>query len=209
MRFVLVSLLFALAGSFAVSATAAQSSYAGDPKALVESTIEELRAAVVRDKALIDRDPNRAIELVDRIVSPHVDTTRSGKLILGRHWREATPEQRKQFIDNYKRLLLRTYAIHVSDYTDVGITYLPTVTAGEDGKEAVVRTRVRRPGKEPADVNYRMARTDAGWKVYDVVANGVSIVVSFRSAVDEEIKQFGIDGLISRLVAKVQRPLTK
>jgi phospholipid transport system substrate-binding protein len=198
-----------LAAGFILSASAmAAPDATGDPQTLVRDTIEQLRAAVLENQAEIDRDPNRAIAVVDRIVSPHVDTTRSAKLILGHHWRDATPTQRQQFTDNYKRLLLRTYAVHVSDYTDVNVAYLPTIQSTNDGVQVVVRTRVSRPAREPANVDYRMIRTDAGWKVYDVVANGISIVLSFRSAVNEEIQQFGIDGLISRLAEKVQKPLT-
>ncbi|MCG3200651.1 MAG: putative phospholipid-binding protein MlaC [Gammaproteobacteria bacterium] len=194
--------------SIALAGAAAEPNAGEDPQALVHDTIEKLRAAVLRDKAAIEEDPDRAVEIVDRIVSPHVDAARSGRLILGKHWRAATPGQRQEFIDLYKRLLLRTYAIHVSDYTDVQVSYLSTLPLGEEGREAVVRTRVIRPGKDPANVDYRMIRTESGWKVYDVVANGVSIVVTFRSGVDAEIRQFGIDGLISRLAGKVQRPLT-
>ncbi|MCC6713889.1 MAG: ABC transporter substrate-binding protein [Gammaproteobacteria bacterium] len=201
-------ILLALLCSTAWVGAAAESVGNDDPQALVRDTIEKLRAAVLRDKAAIEGDPNRAVAVVDEIVSPHVDATRSGRLILGKHWRTATPEQRQQFIDLYRRLLLRTYAIHVSDYTDVGVDYLATMPLGEEGKDAVVRTRVMRPGKDAANVDYRMTRSGSGWKVYDVVANGVSIVVSFRSGVDAEIQQFGIDGLITRLAERVQRPLT-
>jgi len=201
-------ILLALLCSTAWVGAAAESVGNDDPQALVRDTIEKLRAAVLRDKAAIEGDPNRAVAVVDEIVSPHVDATRSGRLILGKHWRTATPDQRQQFIDLYRRLLLRTYAIHVSDYTDVGVDYLATMPLGEEGKDAVVRTRVMRPGKDAANVDYRMTRSGSGWKVYDVVANGVSIVVSFRSGVDAEIQQFGIDGLITRLAERVQRPLT-
>jgi phospholipid transport system substrate-binding protein len=202
------SFLFALLCSMASVGAAAESLANDDPQALVHDTIETLRAAVLRDKAAVDADPNRAVAIVDEIVSPHVDATRSGRLILGKHWRTATPEQRQEFIDLYRRLLLRTYAIHVSDYTDVEVNYLSTIPLGEEGKEVVVRTRVTRPGKDPANVDYRMTRTESGWKLYDVVANGVSIVITFRSGVDAEIQQFGIDGLIARLAEKMQRPLT-
>lgn len=201
-------ILLALLCSTAWVGAAAESVGNDDPQALVRDTIEKLRAAVLRDKAAIEGDPSRAVAVVDEIVSPHVDATRSGRLILGKHWRTATPDQRQQFIDLYRRLLLRTYAIHVSDYTDVGVDYLATMPLGEEGKDAVVRTRVMRPGKDAANVDYRMTRSGSGWKVYDVVANGVSIVVSFRSGVDAEIQQFGIDGLITRLAERVQRPLT-
>jgi phospholipid transport system substrate-binding protein len=180
-----------------------------DPQLLVHDTIEELRAAVLNDKEAVDSDPNHALSLVDRIVSPHVDTTRAGRLILGKHWRTMTPAQRDRFIELYKRLLLRTYAVHVGDYTDVVVDYLPTLPAGESREEVVVRTRVSRPMKDTVDMNYRMSRVDDRWMVYDVIGNGVSIVVSFRSAVDAEIGQFGVDGLLSRLEEKVSRPIAK
>jgi phospholipid transport system substrate-binding protein len=197
-RFLAPLFVIALLCGIAPVTEATESSGNDDPQLLVHDTIEMLRATVIRDRAAIDGDPNRALTVVDQIVSPRVNTTRAGRLILGKHWRAATPVQRQQFIDLYKRLLLRTYAIHVTDYT------LP---AGPDRKEVVVRTRVRQPGRDIANVDYRMAPTDSGWMVYDVVANGVSIVVSFRSAVDAEIQQYGIDGLIARLAEKVQRPI--
>lgn len=195
----------------AVAAVDPRAARAGedDPQLLVHDTIEALRAAVLQEKAVIDSDPNRALQLVDQYVSPHVDTTRAARLILGKHWRTMTVAQRNQFIDLYKRLLLRTYAVHVGDYTDVLIDYLPTLPAGDSHNEVVVRTRVSRPMKDTADMNYRMARVGDQWMVYDVIGNGVSIVVSFRSAVDAEIKEFGVDGLLARLSEKVNRPLSK
>ncbi|MGQ0657116.1 MAG: MlaC/ttg2D family ABC transporter substrate-binding protein [Chromatiales bacterium] len=210
-RFVVLRLLLLMAGSIALATAAtaatADTDGSGDPQALVRAKIEELRAAVLRDEALIGSDPNQAIVLVDQIVSPHVDTARSGRLILGKHWRNATTTQRQQFIDNFRRLLLRTYAVHVSDYADAEIVYLPSSQASTDGNLAVVRTRVTRGGKPPANVDYRMYQTEDGWKVFDVVVNGISIVVTFRSAIDAEIQQYGIDGLIARLIAKNQKPL--
>jgi len=202
-----LSHLIALAIACLAHATAATEA-AGDPQELVRTTIETLRAAVLRDKAVIDSDPNHAIVLVDRIVSPHVDTGRAGKLILGKHWRNATPTQRQQFVENFQRLLLRAYAVHVSDYADVEVVYLPTIEASSDRKLMVVRTRVTQAGKPPANVDYRVSETSDGWKVFDVVVNGISIVATFRATVDAEIQQYGLDGLIARLAAKVQKPLT-
>lgn len=181
---------------------------ADDAANVVRSTIEELRAAVTRDEEQIESDPDQAMVLVDRIVSPHVDVQRASRLILGRHWRTATPAQQEQFVGNFKRLLLRTYAVHVSDYADAQVKYLSAATTGNDGTQAIVRTRVSRPAKEPAGVDYSMQRTDAGWMVYDVVVNGISIVSTFRSAVDAEIREYGIDGLIARLAAKTEKPLS-
>jgi phospholipid transport system substrate-binding protein len=207
-RLVFSRLILFLAGVvFAMAANAAAAD-PGDPQAIVRSTIEDLRVAVVRDQAVIDQNPNHAVELVDQFVSPHVDTVRSGRLILGKHWREATPEQQQQFIENFKRLLLRTYAINVTDYTDVNITYLQSTRGGDNPPLAEVRTRISLPGKEPLNIDYRMIQADGTWKVYDVLAEGVSLVASFRSGVDAEIQQYGMDGLITRLSEKTNKPLT-
>jgi len=129
---------------------------AGSPRELVERTTEELRTAVIREQEAIKKDPNRAIHLVDRIVSPHVDTILVSKWILGKHWRRATPEQRQQFIDAYRKLLRRIYAVRVGDYTDVEVTYLPVRTNNDKGTRVTVRTQVSHQGKSPVRIDYRL-----------------------------------------------------
>jgi phospholipid transport system substrate-binding protein len=181
---------------------------AGSPRELVERTTEELRTAVIREQEAIKKDPNRAIDLVDRIVSPHVDTIWVSKWILGKHWRRATPEQRQQFIDAYRKLLLRIYAVRVGDYTDVEVTYLPVRTNNDKGTRVTVRTQVSHQGKSPVRIDYRLHQKESTWKVYDVIAEGISIVATFRAAVNAEVRNYGIDGLIARLNVKNAQPLS-
>lgn len=175
---------------------------AGSPRELVERTTGELRTAVIREQDAIKKDPNRAIHLVDRIVSPHVDTIRVSKWILGKHWRRATPEQRQQFIDAYRKLLLRIYALRVGDYTDVEVTYPPVRTNNNKGTLVTVRSLVSHQGKLPIRIDYRLHQKEGAWKVYDVIAEGISIVATFRAVVDAEVRKYGIDGLIARINAK-------
>lgn len=177
------------------------------PQELVEQTNEELRAAVIRDREAIKKDPNRAINLVEGIILPHTDTTRIGQWVLGKYWRQATPQQRQQFIDGFRRLLLRTYAVRAADYTDVEITYMPLRSAVKEGDPITVRTQVTQPGKRPANVDYRLHQVDGAWKVYDVTADGISLVATFRASIDAEVHQHGIDGLITNLNAKNQSPI--
>ncbi len=181
---------------------------AGSPRELVERTTDELRTAVIREQEAINKGPNRAIHLVDRIVSPHVDTIRVSKWILGKHWRRATPEQQQQFIDAYRKLLLRIYALRVGDYTDVEVTYLPVRNNNDKGTLVTVRTQVSHQGKPPTRIDYRLLQKEGTWKVYDVITEGISIVATFRAAVDAEVRNYGIDGLIARLNAKNAQPLS-
>lgn len=180
---------------------------AGEAQQLIERRVEELRVAVVQDEEGIKRDPNRAMALVDRIVSPTVDTIRIGKLILGKHWQTATPEQRQQFVDGYRKLLLRTYAVHVSDYADVKVAYLPLRSASRERGPVMVRTQVSHGNKPPINVDYRLYQNDGAWKVFDVAADGISLVATFRSSVDAVVQRVGIDGLIADLNAKNQQPI--
>ena len=114
-----------------------------DPQLLVDATIESLRGHVVRDAALIERDPGHALAIVETIISPHIDMELASRLVLGRHWKTASAAQRAAFVDGLERLLMRIFALHIRDYTDVEIAYAPTVFKGErqtkgDGTEPQV-----------------------------------------------------------------------
>jgi len=172
-------------------------------KQLITTTVESLRAALAADPALGNGErPEAVAALVEDLVLPHVDTRMSGRLILGRHWRNATPAQRERFIEGYRELLLRTYAVHATDYLAAQVAVLSAAPAGREGKLLQVRTRVTRPGKPAAAVDYRMVARDDGWLVFDAVIQGVSLVSTLRTAVAEEIQRHGIDGLNDRLHAK-------
>lgn len=196
----LVGLLLALF-TFAASANnAAPSPDAG--KVLIKTTIEEVRTALAADPALSRGErPDEVIAIVEDIVLPHVDTRMSGRLILGQHWREATPEQRERFIAGYRDLLLRTYATHATDYLGAKVAVLSAAPAGREGQVLQVRTRVTRPGKPVASVDYRMVARGGEWKVFDAVVQGVSLVSTLRTAVAQEIQRLGIDGLNDKLQA--------
>jgi phospholipid transport system substrate-binding protein len=185
---------------FAAWAAAAPPVEAG--KQLISTTVEALRTALAADPTLSRGErPDDVIALVEELVLPHVDTHMSGRLILGRHWREATPAQRERFIAGYRALLLRTYAAHATDYLSAQVAVLSAAPAGAEGTLLQVRTRVTRPGKPAAAVDYRLVARDDEWKVFDAVVQGVSLVSTLRTAVAEEIRHHGIDGLNDRLQA--------
>lgn len=188
----------------AAGASAADVPPPADGQAVIETTVEALRGALAADPALTRGErPDDVVELVARHVLPHVDEQTSGRMILGRYWREASPEQRRRFIDGYRDLLLRTYATHATDYLNAEVEILSSALAGTKGKVLQVRTRVTRPGKPVASVDYRMIARSGEWKVFDAVVQGVSLVSTLRNAVAQEIQRHGIDGLNARLEAKV------
>lgn len=199
-----------LSAALPVSTTAAATSASElvAPQTLIQRTSEELRAAILKEQELIKKDPNRAVALVNQIVVPHIDSLAVGKWILGKYWRKALPEQRERFIDNFRKLLLRTYAVSVGRYSDVEVTYLPIRDTDQSGSRAKVRTTVSRAGRPPINVDYRLHRTGNGWKVYDVATNGISLVATFRATVDAEVRKHGLDGLLERLEAKIEKPIT-
>lgn len=198
----LAALILALGGGAAMAARAApEAGGTGDPRELVESTTDVLLATFDRERDAIRADPTHAYGIVARILSPHVDYERITRLILGRHWRRISPEQRQRFMEEFRALQIRSYALAALDYTDVGIRYLPTRETPR-GNEARVRTQVLRSQGRPVAVDYRLHREDGRWKVYDVLVEGVSLVVSFRASMGSRIEQAGIDGVIRQLRRK-------
>lgn len=197
----LAALMLAAGGSVATAQGSAPETAAGDPRELVERTTDALLAAFDRERDAVRADPTHAYGIVARILSPHVDYERITRLILGRHWRRASPQQRRRFTEEFRALQIRTYATAVLDYTDVGIRYLPTREAVR-GDEARVRTQILRQQGRPVAVDYRLHREEGHWKVYDVLVEGVSLLVSFRASMGPRIDQVGMDGVIHQLSIK-------
>lgn len=173
-----------------------------DPRGLVDMTIETLRESLIRDQSRVESDPEYSMALVENIVMPHVDLRLTARLVLGSHWREATPAQRDAFVEGLRRLLLRVFALHLSDYSDAEIVYSPTVFKGENNQRAIVRTRVSRPGVPPVSVDYRLYRSADGWKVYDVAILGISLVKTYHITIAYDLKKIGLDGVIEQINAK-------
>ncbi len=144
----------------------------------------------------------QVVDTVREVVLPRVDVEMAARLVLGRHWRDATDEQRQAFIDAERDLLLRLYAAHALDYLDAEVEVVATQVA-PDGQRSGVRTRVSRPGKPEVSVDYQLRLANDEWKVFDAVVNGVSAIITLRNAIGEDISRFGLDGTIERLRAKL------
>jgi len=188
--------------------TAAASPVApASPRDMVIDTSQKMLAALKKDKDLLKQNPQRIYELVSEIVLPHFDFTTMSKWVLGKNWRTLNPGQQQRFTTEFRTLLVRTYAVSLSEYQDQKLNYLP-LKAAPSADDVTVRTEVLRGGGPAIPINYSMHLTANGWKVYDVVIDGVSLVINYRTSFATQIRTGGVDKLIEDLVARNQRPGT-
>jgi phospholipid transport system substrate-binding protein len=186
----------------AVALVASPMAFAADeaPDALVKRISGEVMAAVKADPAIQKGDVSRIVALVDSKIMPSVNFSRMTASAVGRHWRQATPEQQKQLQDEFKTLLVRTYSGALGEVKDQTLSFRPLRTKPED-TEVVVRSEVRGRG-EPIQLDYRLEKTADGWKIYDLNVLGVWLVETYRTQFAQEINAKGIDGLIATLVQR-------
>jgi len=196
LAFVLASLLVPVL--LAGLARAAESVPGPTPQELIETTARKLLAALDADRALAKKDPARVRKLVDEILLPHFDTDYSARLVLGKHWRGATPEQRQRFVDAFYQSLLSNYGSALAEFTADRMQVLPFRGDLASG-QAVVRTEVKRSNGTRVPVNYTLRATPEGWKAWDVTIEGISYVRNFRNDVGAEVDQTGLPALIERL----------
>jgi phospholipid transport system substrate-binding protein len=171
------------------------------PDVLVKSISEEVIAAVRQDKGIRAGDPGKIAELVEAKILPHFDFRRTTQIAMGASWRRATPEQQEQLIREFRALLVRTYSGALAGYSDQVIEFRPLRARPED-TEVTVRSRVRQSGVEPIAIEYDLEKTGSAWKVFDIRVAGISLAATYRSAFAEEVRNRGIDGLISLLSSK-------
>ena len=169
------------------------------PDALVRSVADDVLRIVQQDRELRAGDTSRMAQLIEEKIVPHFDFERMTRLAVGRNWREASPEQRKTLVDEFRTLLVRSYSAAYSAYRQIAIEVRPLkVQPGED--DVQVKTQIKLPGgAPPVNVDYSMVKNSEEWKVYDVTVDGVSLVTTYRSTFADEVRKGGIDGLIKSL----------
>lgn len=191
-----LAVLAAAALAFAPAAHAQEA-----PDALVKRVSQQTIDAIKGDPKLQAGDPARVREVIETKLLPHFDFARMTQLAMGRNWRQTSPEQQKRLTDEFRTLLVRTYSNALTQYRDEQIQVKP-FRMEPGASEATVRTEVVRQGKPPVQIDYGMAKTAEGWKAYDVVVGGVSLVTNYRDEFNEQVKAGGIDGLIRSLAEK-------
>lgn len=170
------------------------------PDALVMRISTDVIDAVKADKAIQAGEVARIVSLVDAKVMPSVNFKRMTASAVGRNWRQATPEQQQRLQDEFKLLLVRSYAGALTKVKDQTVQLKPMRSKPEDG-EAVVRTEIR-GGGEPIQLDYRLEKSTGEWRIYDVNVMGVWLVENYRNTFAQEISTGGIDGLIAKLAEK-------
>ena len=171
------------------------------PDALVKRVSEEALSIIKSDPKVQAGDQARIRELIEVKLAPHFDVDRMTALAMGRNYRQATPEQKKRLAGEFKSLLIRTYSTALNQYRDQTLSYKP-LRADPGATEVTVRTDVIRPGQTPVEIDYSMEKTPDGWKAYDVIVGGVSLVTNYRDEFNQQGQSGGIDGLIKSLAAK-------
>jgi phospholipid transport system substrate-binding protein len=182
----------------AAAAVAAEPVPGPAPQDLIETTARRMLEALDADRDAARKDPTRVQKLVDEILLPHFDTDYSARLVLGKHWRNATPAQRRRFVDAFYHSLLRNYGTALAEFTADRLVVLPFRGDLATG-QATIRTEVKRSDGTRVPVNYTMRATPAGWKAWDVTIEGISYVRNFRNDVGAEVDQRGLDAVIERL----------
>ena len=178
------------------------------PDAIVKRVATDVIASIKADPAIQAGNEARIRDVLEAKLLPNFDFARMTALAMGKNWRSATPEQQKRVTDEFRALLVRTYSTALSAYRNQVIDVKPPRAQSND-TEVVVRSEVKQSGAEPVTIDYSMAKTPGGWKVYDLAVNGVSLVTTYRETFATEVRAGGIDGLIKSLSAKNQQLAAK
>jgi len=171
------------------------------PDVLIRETVQDVLAVIKKDKSIQNGDQKKIVALVEGKILPHFDFVRMTRLAVGKSWRTATPEQKQALVQEFHTLLVRTYAKVFAVYRDQVVEVKPFRMAA-DATEVTVKTSINKSGVQPVLVDYEMIHTPEGWKAFDVIIEGVSMVTSYRGTFASEINQGGIERLIKVLADK-------
>ncbi len=191
--------LFLLAGVLAAPAAHAQDP--GAPDVLVRNVTLEVVELITKDREIKSGNKSKVIEVIESKVLPHFNFTAMTGLAMGQSWNKSTPEQKKRLTEEFRTLLVRTYASALAAFSEQRLEFRP-LRARPTDTDVIVNVRVIQPGSQPIPVDYAMEKTAAGWKVYDVMVGGVSLVANYRTEFNNMVRESGVDGLIKSLQAK-------
>jgi len=171
------------------------------PDALIKKVTDDVLIIVRQDKDIQSGNTAKAIELVEAKVLPFFNFQHMTALAMGRDWNKASAEQKKRLSDEFRTLLVRTYSNALTSYKNQTVRYKPTKMQSTD-TDVLVRTEIVQPGNRPIALDYFLEKHSDGWKVYDVVVAGVSLVSNYRDTFNQEVRANGVDGLIQMLANK-------
>jgi len=192
----LIGIMILLAGLIGAPAGAADVT----PDELVRVTAQDV-ITLLKQEQKEAAGQKKLVELVEAKVLPHFDFVRMTRLAVGKNWRSASPEQQQNLVREFRTLLVRTYSSALDNYRDQQIQVKPLKLDSSD-TQVTVKTQILQPGAQPVEIDYAMQKTPNGWKVFDVIVAGASLVTNYRSTFDQQIAEVGIDGLIKSLADK-------
>lgn len=189
----------------ALAATAPHAAHAATPAAaaqqpaqVVESVAQRFLKDLDEHRKVYSQDPKALRAAVDRDVLPYFDVDYSARLVLGRYWRQATPDQRKRFVDAFENSMFANYGSALLQFRTDRLNVVPR-NVSPDAANAIVDTVIRRDDGSTVKVNFALRKTAEGWKAWDVIIEGISYVKSFRDDFGSQIEAQGIDAVIRRL----------
>jgi len=174
--------------------------FAGDtpPDVLARTTTQEVLTILKQDKDIQGGSLSKVHQLVETKILPIFDFNRMTQLVIGKNWPRATAKQKQDLVTEFRNLMVRTYSNSLMAFNNQTVDFKPLNMSPGD-TDVTVRSDIRQPGGQPITIDYSMYQTAFGWKVYDVVIDGVSLVTNYRSSFSSTIRQSGIDGLIKTL----------
>jgi phospholipid transport system substrate-binding protein len=161
----------------------------------------EVVELIVKDKEIKSGNRAKLINVIESRVLPYFNFQAMTALAVGQNWKAASAEQKKQLIEEFKTLLVRTYASALAAYSEQKFDFRP-LRAKPTDTDVTVHVRVLQPGAQAVTIDYAMEKTPGGWKVYDVMVGGVSLVANYRTEFTTAIRESGVDGLIKTLHTK-------
>jgi phospholipid transport system substrate-binding protein len=194
--------LFAIFMAFCNGASA-QAVDTSNPDVLVKTVTQQVLDQIKADKQIQSGNITRITELVNEKILPYTDFTRTTRLVMGRNWNTATPQQQKEIVEQFKMLLIRTYSGALAQVRDQQVQYKPFRASPED-TDVVVRSVVINNGS-PIELDYRLYKTPQGWKVYDINVLGAWLIQAYQQQFNEQISQHGVDGLLQFLTQRNQQ----
>ncbi|KAF3981166.1 MAG: ABC transporter substrate-binding protein [Methylococcales symbiont of Hymedesmia sp. n. MRB-2018] len=169
------------------------------PQVAIETASNKVKEKL-QDETFI-HDFQQVNAFVDKVINPHVDFKRISALVLGKLWKKATKDEKKQFISEFKTLLVRTYSRAFVGFKDWSVRFLP-LNLKQGAKKYIVKTEILQPGIQPVAINYRMVLSKGTWKAYDIMIEGVSLVTNYRTSIKNEFRKTGSIASVIETLAK-------
>ena len=171
------------------------------PDTLVDNTAQEVLTIIRQDKDIKSGNKAKLLDLVETKILPHFNFTRMTRLAMGKNWRKAAPQQRREIVDQFRTLLVRTYYKALSVYSDHTIKVTPLKNIGGN-KDVTVKTQLIKNQGKAVQIDYSMEKNGSSRKVYDVTVAGISLVINYRGSFNSQVRKGGVDGLLKTLTEK-------